>query len=324
MIKGRVTAIVASYNHAGYLKERMDSLVNQTWKDLEIIVIDDYSTDHSLEILRPYTKYPQVKLIENKKNAGWVSVSNQGLKMATGEFVIFENCDDFCNVRQIENLVNALHVHSSAGIAFCRSSMVDEHSVVYGDDYHVREKAFKQHVEKNTFFTGNEMCKFLFHSCVLPNLSAVLFRKEDLDRVGGFSQEFLVCADWELFFKIAQIKNFIYVPEALNSFRQHRATIRKSTKEKIVYDEYFRLLSRYIKQTSLSKIEKFSFFLWVSRLWTKYLFSSSKNGVINFKTHLIKNLSYSLWIVILLPVAILVEVPSAMIRKIKQRVEVNE
>lgn len=323
MIKGKVSLIVASYNHSGYLRERMESLINQTWEDIEIIVIDDCSTDNSVEVLREYANHPKVTLIENKKNTGWVKVSNQGLSMATGEYVIFENCDDFCNSRQIESLVEAFKSHPSAGIAFCKSLMVDEHSVVYGDDFHIREQAFKEHVSKSDFFTGHEMSKFLFHSCVLPNLSAVLFRKEDIDKVGGFSTEFLVCADWELFFKIAETKDFAYVSEALNSFRQHRTTIRKSTKEKIVYDEYFRLLSRYIKKTPLTVVEKVAYFLWVSRLWVKHLFSPSGNGVANFKTHMTKNISYSLWIIFLLPLAIVVEVPSALIRKMRSKSAVS-
>lgn len=314
MIKGRVTAVVASYNHAGYLVQRMDSLINQTWKDLEILVIDDCSTDNSREVLRPYANDPRVTLIENTKNSGWVKVSNQGLQMATGEYIIFENCDDFCEITQIEKMVLALQDKPSAGASFCKSLMVDEFGVPYGDDFEVRENSFKDHLKKSSFFTGLEMSKFLLHSCVLPNLSAVLFRKDVIANAGGFSSEFLVCSDWDLFLKIAQDKDFIYIQEPLNSFRQHRTTIRKSTKERIVYDEYFKLLSRFIKKIHLSFIERISYYLWIGRLWTKHLFSKNGNGLKNFSYHMKHNIAYSAWIVALLPLAIIIEIPSALFR----------
>lgn len=314
MIKGRVTAVVASYNHAGYLVQRMESLIHQTWEDLEILVIDDCSTDNSRDVLRPYSNDPRVKLIENTKNSGWVKVSNQGLEMATGEFIIFENCDDFCEITQIEKMVSALQENPSAGASFCKSLMVDEFGVPYGDDFEVREESFKEHTKKSGFFTGLEMSKFLLHSCVLPNLSAVMFRKDVIANAGGFSSEFLVCSDWDLFLKIAQTKDFVYLTEALNSFRQHRATIRKSTKECIVYDEYFKLISRFIKKIKLTSLERITYYLWIGRLWTKHLLSKNGHGFKNLGYHMKHNIAYSVWIVLLLPIAILIEVPSAIFR----------
>ena len=79
MASGLVSVIVASYNHREYLKERMDSLINQTYQNLEILVIDDCSTDGSLEVLRGYESHPKVKLIIREINGGWVNVSNQGV-----------------------------------------------------------------------------------------------------------------------------------------------------------------------------------------------------------------------------------------------------
>lgn len=307
MIKGRVTAIVASYNHAEYLKERMDSLVNQTWKDLEILVIDDCSTDNSLEVLRPYTKYPQVKLIENQKNSGWVKVSNQGIEMATGEFIVFANCDDYCKEDQIEKLVAPFSVHNNLCAVFSRNTMVDEKSNVIGDDFEGREKSFKKLCSKDTFISGLQMSKFLFHSCVIPNLSQVLIKTSALKEVNGLSLDFRACSDWDIFFKLAEKYDFYYLTEELNSFRQHKTTIRKTTKDKITYDEFYRLLSFHIKQLPLGFFDNIKYTFKITLIWAQHLFSLNPSSYINFWYHFKTNLGYYPLIVILLPFACIYE-----------------
>ena len=88
-VPGLVSLVVASYNHARYLPRRMESLIAQTYPDLEILVIDDCSPDNSVEVLRRYADHPRVQLIEREQNGGWVAVSNQGLALARGELVLF-------------------------------------------------------------------------------------------------------------------------------------------------------------------------------------------------------------------------------------------
>ena len=128
---GLVSVVVASYNHAEFLVQRMESLIDQTYQDIEILVIDDCSTDNSVEVLRRYESHPKVNLVIREKNGGWVTVSNQGVDMSSGEFVIFANCDDDCAPRMIDRLVAAMKIHPTAGIAFCRSLLVDERCLLY-------------------------------------------------------------------------------------------------------------------------------------------------------------------------------------------------
>jgi GT2 family glycosyltransferase len=229
--RGLVSLVVASYNHAEFLVRRMDSLVGQTYPDIEILVIDDCSPDNSVEILRRYESYPKVRLILREQNGGWVTVSNQGADLSAGEFVLFANCDDDCDPRMVERLVDALQRHPSAGIAFCRSLMIDEDDRVLGDDYMIRESAFRTRCEKDTLLAGAEASRFLLHSCVIPNLSAALFRRECFSTVGYLSAEYRVCCDWDLFFRVAAGYDIAYVAEPLNRFRQHGETIRSVTKD---------------------------------------------------------------------------------------------
>lgn len=241
-VAGLVSVVVASYNHARYLPRRMESLINQTYPNLEILVIDDHSPDNSVEVLRRYADHPRVQLIEREQNGGWVAVSNQGLAMARGQYVLFANCDDDCEVNMIAALVDALQRSPSAVIAFCRSVLIDQDGIRLGDDYEIREPAFKHACKANTLIAGRQMARFLMHSCVIPNLSAALFCKKALLAESGFSQAYRVCCDWDLFFRLTCQYDVAYVAAPLNLFRQHAATIRSTTRERDVYAEYFRLL----------------------------------------------------------------------------------
>ena len=307
---GLVSVVVASYNHAEYLEQRMDSLIKQTYKDLEILVIDDCSTDGSVEVLRKYETHPKVKLIVREKNGGWVAVSNQGVAISSGEFIIFANCDDSCDSQMIERLVGSMNRNATTGIAFCRSFMIDESDRTLGDDFTIREKSFRDRCVSDTSISRGEMYKFLLHSCVIPNLSAALIRRSCFDSAGVFTSDYRACSDWDLFFKIANDFDFSYVAEPLNRFRQHSTTIRMTTKGRITYDEFFRLLLSEIRRDKLSAGERFHFRLHVMYLWAIDLIRPSLAGWTNFIHHvqLVRQLD---------PVALLV-LPLAIIKRLAE------
>ena len=95
----KVSIIVPVYNSENYIKDCLDSLINQTLKELEIIVIDDASADHSLNIIEEYVmKYPdKIKVIQNEKNIGQSATRNKGIKIANGEYIGFLDSDDYVN-----------------------------------------------------------------------------------------------------------------------------------------------------------------------------------------------------------------------------------
>jgi glycosyltransferase involved in cell wall biosynthesis len=302
---GLVSVIVASYNHAEFLEQRMDSLINQTYQDIEILVIDDCSPDNSVEILRRYESNPKVRLIIREKNGGWVTVSNQGIEMSVGEFVIFANCDDACDPRMIERLVDSIGKNSVSGVAFCRSQMVDERDQALGDDYEIREKSIRKRCIVDTFIDRSEMYRFLLHSCVIPNLSAALIRRSCFDKVGVLTSKYRACSDWDLFFRITNDFDFCYVAEPLNRFRQHSATIRSATKGRITYDEFFTLLLGEIRCDKLSITERFHFRFHVMYLWAIELLRPPGAGWYNFFHHVQIVWTLDRVSLLLLPLAIL-------------------
>ncbi len=267
MTPGLVSVVVASYNHTEYLVRRMESLIDQTYPAIEILVIDDRSPDNSVEVLRQFEGHPKVTLQVREHNGGWVAVSNQGFTSTRGEFVLFANCDDACHPRMIERLVAALRAAPSATVAFCRSRMVDEAGAVLGDDFAIRERAFRERCAQDTTISREEMRRFLMHSCVIPNLSAAVFRRDALDRVGLLSPDYRACSDWDLFFRLADIGDVAYVAEPLNDFRQHPTTIRSATKGRVTFDEFCCVLLGELRRSSFTFAERWRFRHHVMYLW---------------------------------------------------------
>lgn len=299
--KGLVSVIVASYNHAGYLKRRMESLLQQTYPLLEVIVIDDHSTDDSVKVLEQYAEISNVQIIRHSYNQGWVKVSNEGLRSAAGMFILFANCDDFCDPSMISRLASTFYKHPNAGMAFCRSHLVDKDGAVIGDDYVIRAPEFVRRCVGDTLITGDEMTRFLMHSCVAPNLSAVLFRRECLEALGGFSGDYKVCADWDLFFRLSERFDVAYVSAALNDFRQHENSIRSRTRERIIYAEYIRLLCKRVRNEQWSGIERMCFRARVISLWTIHITNRPRDGIRDFPYHSMIVMRYDPLAILFLP-----------------------
>lgn len=111
----KISVIVPVYNVEKYLERCLESIVNQTFKDIEIICVNDGSTDNSRQILDKYNKYPNFKVIE-QKNAGLSEARNTGLDAALGEYISFIDSDDFIDSNFLETLYHAA-IDNNADIA---------------------------------------------------------------------------------------------------------------------------------------------------------------------------------------------------------------
>lgn len=264
-----VSAIVTSYNHAEYLEIRMESLLAQTYEDIEIIVIDDCSTDGSTKVLEKYRKNPKIEVVVLDTNGGYANASNLGVSLCKGEYIMFAECDDFSEPTQVEMLAKHLSENKGVGVAYCRSSIVDKDGKIIGDDFTLREKAFKKCCIGNTLITKSMMQKFLLNSCVIPNMSAALLKKDIITQVGGLSNAYKICADWDLWCKIATRTDFYYVTLPLNNFRTHSSTARNTFGIKVQIYEIHKLLYCAAPMFNLSLYEKFKFRINCGAIWAR-------------------------------------------------------
>lgn len=279
----KLSIVFTSYNHKEYLKQALDSLVGQTFQDFELIIIDDCSTDGSQEVLKAYEGNEKVRLYLQEKNSGsYVKASNLGASYARGEFMLFAQCDDFAEPTQIETLMKAFDSSSAVGVSFCRSSLVDERGKVIGNDYDIRERSFKNLCVRDTVILAQQMRDFLLKSCVIPNLSAAIFRKKYFDELGGLSEKYIVASDWCFWLEMAEKCNFYYTAAALNNFRQHETTIRSKVKIKRQILEIYDILFSHVQKHNLS--ERYSKILKnnAALIWSSYFLQSPKSWISSF------------------------------------------
>ncbi len=227
--KPSVSVIVPNYNHASYLKQRIDSVLNQTYQDFELILLDDCSTDNSIEILQEYSNHSKVShFIVNKKNTGSPFTQWQkGIELARGEFIWIAESDDSADNKLLEYLIAAFakaNQKSEIGLLYCQSIVIDESSReirTWADRW---TKSIE--TEQNIEFTGSDYIeRYMLFENTIPNASAVLFRR---DLTPEFIQikKMKLNGDWLFWILMLSKNNGLFVNTPLNYFRQHFRTAR--------------------------------------------------------------------------------------------------
>jgi glycosyltransferase involved in cell wall biosynthesis len=278
-----ISVVFTSYNHATYLRQAVESILNQTYKNFELIIVDDCSTDQSQSILKEYQEDSRVRLNLLEKNTGsYVKASNYGAKLAKGEYLLFAQCDDFAHSEQLETLLKAIDQKDIVGVVYSRSNMVDSNGIVFEDDFRGRERAFRKYCSADTFIAGTLMRRFLSYSCVIPNLSAALIRRSLYEKVGGISEKYLVAADWAFWLTMSENTSFYYISTPLNNFRQHATTIRNTIKMQKQIIEIYELMHEHIQKFQLSKREKLHFRIGMGQVWFSYIFSGLSHWLKSF------------------------------------------
>jgi len=222
-----VSVILPSYNHSTYLKQRIDSILDQTYTNYELIILDDASPDASADIINSYKDDPRVSIEINQSNSGCVFKQwNKGLKKARGELIWIAESDDYSDPCFLEILVSSLMTNPSVGMAFCNSYRVV--NGIASLAFHTFYGEFSDQYHNDFIRSGlsyiNEQLAF---GNTIPNASSVVFRKNLLAATGFADESFLLSADWVLWIKLLSISDLIYISKTLNYYRYHDLTARK-------------------------------------------------------------------------------------------------
>ena len=225
-----VSVIIPNYNHAPYLVQRIESVLNQTYQNFELILMDDCSSDNSLEILKKYENYPQVtQLLLNEQNSGnpfrqW----KKGVDHAKGNYIWIAESDDFARPDFIEKLLPLLQSDTSIALAYAQSQDVDQSGTVLAGRLKWTAN-FSPNIWMDTFvIQGNEFInKYLLNKNVIPNASAVIFRKEVFnERFDPVVTSMKMVGDWLLWVSIIADHQVAFLHHTLNNFREHVASTR--------------------------------------------------------------------------------------------------
>lgn len=206
-IPGLVSVIMPCHNAARFIAEAVSCVLEQSYAHVELIVVDDGSTDGSPEILAKLVReHPDRMRLFPQLQAGPYPARNHGLRHARGEFIAFLDADDFWDLTCLEKLHDALHA-KQADIAYCGWQNV-------GDGV-----ASVPHVPQ-AYETDDPVYCFL-RACPWP-IHAALIRREVADRLGGFSERRFASMDYDFWLRaLALTRKIVRVPEVLAYYRWH-------------------------------------------------------------------------------------------------------
>lgn len=220
-----VSVIIPNYCHARFLNQRIDSVLNQTYSDYEVIILDDCSTDNSREIIESYRNHPKIShIVYNEKNSGSTFIQwERGFELARGEYIWIAESDDVARSTFLEECMNAFSSYSDVSIVFSDCLFVDEntrdmHESKLQLTYRLSDK--KQDspytMYNGRFFIDHRM----FYQNYIMNASMVVFRKNSRHPDKAY-MNYRYVGDWLFWVGILLNGNTVYIDKQLNLFRQH-------------------------------------------------------------------------------------------------------
>ncbi len=233
----RVSAVVPNYNYAHYIEQRLNSILSQSYPLYELIVLDDASTDNSLEVIKNCLAKSTVdhQLIENEKNSGSVFKQwHKAVESARGDFIWIAEADDDAQSTFLEKSL-ALFADESLVMSYTQSQQIDENGAMLNNHYlDYTNDISPQRWQQDYICEGTtEIAEALAVKNTIPNVSAVVFRKSALKLAFANCQRDLsrlnIAGDWLIYTELLQQGKIGYIAESLNAHRRHQKSVTMSS-----------------------------------------------------------------------------------------------
>jgi glycosyltransferase involved in cell wall biosynthesis len=218
-----VSVVIPVHNGEKYIKEALDSCINQTYEDIEIIVVDDKSTDNTLDILKEYESNDKVKILAVEKQNGLGNVINIGIRASKGKYIARMDADDIMYPDRITKQVEYLEAHPSCVAVGGQIDIVDADSNITG---HREYAQLDKDLKKN---------RFLFQPFAHP---AVTLRKSTLEEIGLYPEDMWKVEDVKLFLTLSTKGEFANLSDTVLKYRM---TFQTESQSKMV--DHFRKTS---------------------------------------------------------------------------------
>lgn len=215
-----LSVIMPCYNQAQYIEEAIESVINQTYKNWELIIIDDGSTDNSADIAKAYCiKDNRIRYVY-QENAGPSAARNKGVALSQGPLIYFLDGDDWIDPTLLELGVNYMNANSMCKLYYTRA-------ICFGSCE--GELVLKYTSYKDLLVSNSIIC-------------ASIIRRKDFDRIGGFDEELFGYEDWEFFIRLLYHDDYIYQEPATlfhyrvsNNPNSVNLNAKRNSKEKTMY-----------------------------------------------------------------------------------------
>ncbi|MDW8322980.1 MAG: glycosyltransferase [Burkholderiales bacterium] len=221
----RVSVVMPCHNAAAYVAQAIESVLAQTWPQVELVVVDDGSTDASPQVMQRYAE--RIRIV-HQANTGAAAARNRGIALASGRYLAFLDADDYWHPRFLERMVGALRA-SAAVLAYCGWFIVEadgrERPPFIPPDYENERKL-----------------EHLLRNASLWPIHGMLTYRQAVIEAGMFDPRWPVCEDYDLWLRLAGEQPIVRVPEALAFYRWHKPL--HETDKRAVDADYIRRIKR--------------------------------------------------------------------------------
>lgn len=244
----KVSVIIPNYNHAQYLVQRIDSVLNQTYTDFEVIILDDCSTDNSKEIIERYRENDNVKhIVYNTENSG--STFNQwhkGIGLASGDYIWIAESDDWCENILLENIVIGIESDKQCVLGYCQSFCISENNEIRFQSAHNR---ISDYVEGKKFVQD-----YLLERNPLFNAGMVVWRKDVYGKISKNFMKYKLTGDYCFWIETAGFGNVFISGKVLNYFRAHDKNVSiKARNNGLDFTELIPMLNELFSRKVITK-----------------------------------------------------------------------
>jgi glycosyltransferase involved in cell wall biosynthesis len=243
----KVSVIIPTYNRAEYICETLESVFTQTYPDFEVIIVDDGSTDHTKDVLKPYLN--RVQYIY-KNNGGPASARNTGIRASTGKYIAFLDSDDLWMPDKLQVQADFLEAHPEYAMVFSGYEFIGERKVK-----HLKKPRVFYDCTVDALLEGNKIATL-----------TVMVRKEVFDVVGKFDEDPQIIAleDYSFWLRVAPKYKIAYVDRPLAKYRIHPSNISLDLsplleKERIVLKKWLKDQKRPDPQIRLAVEKRLNF-----------------------------------------------------------------
>ena len=244
-----VSVIVPNYNHARYLEQRLDTVFNQTYQNIEVIILDDKSTDNSLDVIEKYRNHPKVaQIVVNEQNSGspfkqW----DKGINLANGELIWIAESDDYNELTFLEELIIEWRKHENVVVAFSQY-------VFFNNQYHYKLKE-----RKTRFFVGKKyICNRLIRYNEIRNASGVLFSRNAYLKISKNYTHFMNAGDLQFWVELLATGDCVKVGKNLTYYRQSNTSVTSTNATKGIVSKEDKLVYDYVaSHFSLTRWQKY-------------------------------------------------------------------
>jgi glycosyltransferase involved in cell wall biosynthesis len=249
----KVSVIVPNYNHEKYLRQRLDSIYNQTYKNIEVILMDDCSNDHSREILKEYAeKYKDItRLIFNEKNSGGVYHQwTKGIQNASSEYCWIAESDDYCELNFLEKVLPAFS-DPQIKLSYCQYGFVNTEGIENPEAFLNYVGTIDDKKWRSSYIndSSNEVETALAIKNTIPNVSGAVFKKP----VGSLllnDEDWLsmrICGDWIFYLHVIRDGKIAFTIDTKSYFRFHTSNTSVATYATAAYYREHEMVACAIK-----------------------------------------------------------------------------